>query len=98
MMMIKGGLDGIIIIIITIITVLIIDRVVHKAWEVNTRPPNPMQQRGSHLRSFPCMLIIFGLNVGFYEGSQDKNIVPNAAKGLSPLDLVPKVWKYVRSF
>ena len=81
----------------TNITILIIDRVVHKAWEVNTRPPNPMQQRGSHLGSFPCMLTIFGLNVGFFEGSKDKNRVPNA-KGLSPLDLVPKVWKYVRSF
>ena len=92
-MMTRGGLDGII-----TTTILIIDRVVHKAWEVNTRQPNPMQQRGSHLRSFPCMLVIFGLNVGFYEGSQDKNRVPNAAKGLSPLGLVPKFWKYVRSF
>ena len=46
------------------------------------------------------MLIIFGLNfvLFFYEGSLDKNSVPNAAKGISPLGLVPKVWKYVRSF
>lgn len=53
--------------------------------------------QGQPLRKLPCILIIFGLNVGFYEGSQDINRVPNA-KGLSPLDLVPKVWKYVRSF